>query len=864
MPILTRDEAAARSAAVPTAAYSIHLDFSAPGDSFRSTSTVTFDAAAGTDTFIDLVGTATRVTVNGEERDASALQTEDRISLTGLAGATTVVVEAECTYRTTGQGIHRFIDPETQETFLYSQFAIDDARGAFACFDQPDIKGTLAISVTAPDHWQVASNSIQPAPERVDGTVTVAGVERGLQRWDFSPTPLLPTYVAAVAAGPWAFEETTLTSKGGDVPARLYGRPQLADHFDAEEIFAAVQAGIELYERIFDTVYPYECYDQLFAPQYNLGAMENVGLVTISEDKLLFRTRPSQSIQESRLVTVLHELAHMWFGNLVTMQWWDDLWLNESFAEFVGTHAGERAQELDGAWTAFGAERKSVAYVQDQLPTTHPVLSDIPDIEAVAGQFDMITYAKGASALRQLALWLGEDTFFAGVARYLKAHAFGNATLADLFTELEAVSGRDLTAWSKAWLETAGLTALGADVTVADGAVTSLTVTEALPEPTAGAAPSIHHPHQLRVGAYVVHDGAVVPAWSVDVATDGASTPVAAAVGKPAPDLLLVNDGDLTYAKLRLDAVSARTAVEYAHALPPQAQVVTLGALWHMCRDGLLPAADYVSAVQRAVTSINNPQVRGSHLANAVTAIQRYAPVAQAQELAVTWADALVTLIGRAEPGSDAQLQLVRAFAGAAVTPGHAAQARAWLGGDAIPGLPLDSDLVWDLLGAVARVGELTDAEVDAQLAADPGSAGERRAAGVRALIGTPEAKQRAWNRLARPQGPLPANALAFEIGLGLSNCADPALLGTVVDDLLATLRPTYQVMDPMMGVRVAKYVMPVTLAGRVENLDGRLEQWLASNADAPGVLRKVVIEALDEVRRALAAQAARHGSSAD
>ncbi|WP_061960588.1 aminopeptidase N [Demequina flava] len=852
MPILTREEAAARSAAVPTATYSIHLDFSPAGDTFRSTTTVEFTAAPGTDTFIDLVGTATSVTVNGEAREASALQTEDRIALTGLSGATTVTIEAECAYRTTGQGIHRFIDPESHETFLYSQFAIDDARGVFACFDQPDIKGTFEISVTAPDHWNVASNSIAPEPVDVPGETMVAGVNRGLRRWDFSPTPLLPTYVAAIAAGPWAFVETTLKSAGGDVPARLYGRPQLADHFDAEEIFGAVQAGIDLYERIFDTVYPYECYDQLFAPQYNLGAMENVGLVTISEDKLLFRTRPSQSVQESRLVTVLHELAHMWFGNLVTMQWWDDLWLNESFAEFVGTHAGERAQNLDGAWTAFGAERKSVAYVQDQLPTTHPVLSDIPDIEAVAGQFDMITYAKGASALRQLALWLGEDVFFAGVARYLKAHAFGNATLRDLFDELESVSGRDLTAWSRAWLETAGLTALGAQIETSEGAVTSLTVTEDVPDG------SVHHPHQLRVAGFGVGPSGLAELWALDVSTDGASTPVPEAAGLTAPDLVLANHGDLTYAKVRLDQHSAATAVAHANDLPADAQVVVLGALWHMVRDGLLPAADYVDAVRRAAPAIANPQVLGSHLANAQVAIQRYAPVVDAPELSVAWADALAELVDSAEAGSDAQLQFVRRFAAAACTTGHGDRLHGWLeGGVDLPGLPIDTELTWDLLGGLARVGAVDDNDIDGYLSRDPGSAGERRAAGVRAMIAGAEAKQRAWNRLARPAGAVPANAIAFEIALGLTSCADPEMLAPLLDDFLHTLRPTYEAMDPMMGVRVAKYVMPVTLAGRVEGLDTRLAAWLTDNADAPGVLRKVVTEALDDVRRSLAAQAA-------
>ncbi|MFV0285331.1 MAG: aminopeptidase N, partial [Demequina sp.] len=801
------DEAAARAAVLSSAEYRVTFDFTGGGDTFRSTSMVIFDAARESSTFLDLVGRAHRITVNGDDLDPAIVHVDDRIHLSGLHGATEVTVEAECDYRTTGQGIHRFIDPVTDEWYLYSQFATDDARAAFAVFDQPDIKGTFQFTVTAPSAWQVISNTVQPQPVQAgDGALT----------WEFSPTVPLPCYAAAVVAGPYVYEETVLQSAKGPIPARVYGRSEVRDHLAAARLFADVQAGIELFERIFATEFPYDSYDQIYVPQYNWGAMENAGCVTISEDRLLFRTEVSVSELEGRTVTVLHELAHMWFGDLVTMRWWDDLWLNESFADFVATHAATQVTEYADAWVSFGAGRKSVGYVQDQLPTTHPVLGDVPTVEAVTGTFDMITYAKGASALRQLAATLDLPVFFAGVAAYVHAHHHGNATLADLFAELESASGRDLSGWSRAWLETPGVTTLSAQVTTDDaGAVTSLIVDEEVPE---GA---IHHPHRLVIGAYTLGDDGLTRAWKVAADVAGASTPISEAVGKVAPDLLLVNDGDLTYAKVRLDARSLATVEAHiAELADPMAQHLVLDSLWHACRDGVLPAHRYVGVVLEAAGTITNSEVLGAHLTTIATAIRRYAPPATREELAGQTAQRLWQLLGEAKPGSDAQLHLLRGFASLVTTDEQAQIAAELLDGTtAITGREIDSELAWDLVTALAQAGRIDDAGIDDRLAQDNSTAGQRRAAGARAAIAGADAKRRAWDSIAHPDGAVPPNAIAFATALGLGRSHRPEDLEPLLDDILASLRPMYESMSSFMALRTANYVFPTALAGRVDGL---------------------------------------------
>lgn len=847
---LTKSEAIERASLLSAVTYEIAWDFTAQSDTFLTSTTITFDAAAGAQTFIECAAVAaSRIELNGVALDAQNSLVDGRIALVGLAEHNTLTIDAEFAYRTDGQGIHRFVDPEDGETYLYSQFAANDARSAFPCFDQPDIRATFSIAVIAPAHWVVVSNSPTPAPERVPADA--ARTEANL--WAFPATVALPTYVAAVVAGPYAYEEGTLTSRKGTLSARVYGRKNLKAHLDAAEMIETVQAGMTLYEKMFDTEYPYEKYDQVFVPEYNLGAMENVGCVTFSEDRLLFRSRPTDALRESRRNIQLHELSHMWFGNLVTMRWWDDLWLNESFAEFVGTWATEQTTEWKDAWVTFGAGRKSVAYIQDQLPTTHAIVTEVPDTEATVSAFDMITYAKGASALKQLAAFVGEEAFFAGVASYLKRYAFGNATLAEFLAEVETAAGRSLAAWASAWLQTPGATTLRPVIdTDPDGVITSFAIAEDVP-----AQFPVHRPHHITIAGYLHAEGSFTRAWTVDAEIAGPLTGVPALQGRARPDLLLVNDGDRTYAKAQLDEVSIETVGEHLGDLTeamPLANV--LDAAWHMCRDAALAAECYIDAVLVALPQMTNSETAESHIRTMTIALTRYVPPARTVEVTAAAAERLWTITQNAGPGTDLQLQSLRAYARLAATPEQAARLADLLDGAlSLARLTIDADLGWDLMTGLNATGSAGEGSISGRLATDPGAAGQRRAAGARAAIGTIEAKATAWDTLARPAAPVP-NAVQYEIAAGFARVVDPALLTPLVAPLLADLRGYYEANEGFVGARVARLVFPVWAAGRVEGLDSLIESWIADNADASSVLLKIAREGLDDVRRALAVQA--------
>ena len=368
----------------------------------------------------------------------------------------TVVVTAQGKYMNTGEGLHRFIDPVDDQTYLYTQFESADARRMYACFEQPDLKATFTLTATAPARWKVISNSpMAQVTEHDNDTKT----------WEFEPTPIISTYITALVAGPYFEVRDEYSGPYGTYPLGIYCRQSLSQFLDSDEIFEVTRQGFTFFEDQFKVGYPFAKYDQLFVPEFNAGAMENAGCVTFLED-LIFRSRVTIAAYEQRANTILHELAHMWFGNLVTMTWWDDLWLNESFAEWAAHHANVHATRYNDAWTTFANLRKAWAYRQDQLPSTHPIAADMVDLDAVRVNFDGITYAKGASALRQLVAWVGEPEFMAGIGVYFNKHAWGNTQLNDLLTELEATSGRDLSDWTREWLQTSGVNLLRPIVTV--------------------------------------------------------------------------------------------------------------------------------------------------------------------------------------------------------------------------------------------------------------------------------------------------------------------------------------------------------------------------------------------------------------
>ncbi|HEY9522250.1 MAG TPA: aminopeptidase N, partial [Thermopolyspora sp.] len=549
---LTRDEARERARLLSVQSYAVELDLTEGDERYESVTTVRFTAAtSGAGTFIDLAEAHVRkVTLNGTDLDPASYDAEHgRIPLPGeLLSADAINelhVDADCTYMRTGEGLHRFVDPVDQRVYLHSQFETADAHRMYTCFDQPDLKATFELTVLAPADWQVVSNSAPDLVEDLPERAGRHGVIQAAKRWHFPPTPTMSTYITALIAGPY---HVTRERHDG-IELGIYCRASIAEHLDADNIFEVTRQGFDFYHRVFGLRYPFGKYDQLFVPEFNAGAMENAGAVTFLED-YIFRSRVTDALVERRAETILHEMAHMWFGDLVTMRWWDDLWLNESFATYMSVLCQSEATRWgQGAWTTFANVEKAWAYRQDQLPSTHPIAADIPDMQAVEVNFDGITYAKGASVLKQLVAYVGLDNFLAGVRDYFNQHAWGNTELKDLLSALERTSGRDLSSWSKEWLETSWVNTLRPSFTVdSEGRFTAFEVLQEAPA---------EHPtlrsHRVAIGLYSLNDGVLTRTKRVELDVVGARTAVPSLVGEPRADLVLVNDDDLTYAKIRLD-----------------------------------------------------------------------------------------------------------------------------------------------------------------------------------------------------------------------------------------------------------------------------------------------------------------------
>ena len=625
---LTRDEAATRSALITVASYQVDLDLTGGDATFDSVSVVRFGCAApGSSTHLNLTAPAVReITLNDTPVSLDAFD-GNRITLTGLAAENVLRVVADCAYSRSGEGLHRFTDPADGRVYLYSDLETFDAHRVYACFDQPDMKASYELAVTAPADWQVVSNM---APE---STVP----DGGALRWHFPPTPVMPTYITAVAAGPYHM----VRDEHDGIPLGVYCRQSLASYLDADEILEVTRQGFDFYHSSFGIKYPFGKYDQLFVPEFKEGAMENAGCVTFVE-AYIFRSRVTDFAREARGETILHEMAHMWFGDLVTMRWWDDLWLNESFATWAGTLAQAEATRWTSAWTTFAQLYKAWAYRQDQLPSTHPIAADIPDIAAVEVNFDGITYAKGASVLKQLVAYVGRENFLAGVRKYFAVHAWGNATLADLLAALEETSGRDLAAWSAEWLQTAGVNTLRPSYSVdADGRFAEFAVEQEAP-----ASHPVLRSHRIAIGLYDRTPAGFVRRQRVETDVASPRTVLPELVGQPRPNLVLVNDDDLTYAKIRLDDHSLRTLVDsigaFTDSLPA---ALCWSAAWDMVRDGEMAARDYVRLVLSGISSVADISVVQTLLRQAGQAVRRFADPAWRQTGLALMADALRDLL---------------------------------------------------------------------------------------------------------------------------------------------------------------------------------------------------------------------------
>ncbi|MCS5510494.1 aminopeptidase N [Curtobacterium flaccumfaciens pv. flaccumfaciens] len=852
---LTRIEAQERAAVVAVQTYDVELDLTRGAESFGSTTRVRFTATAGASTFIDAITkTVHSITLNGTALDVAAVNDGVRIQLDDLQEQNELVVVSDALYTNTGEGLHRFVDPVDDEVYLYSQFEVPDSRRMFAVFEQPDLKAEFSFTVTAPSRWQVVSNSPTPEPH-VDGDVAT---------WAFPPTARISSYITALVAGPYEVVRDELTSRDGrTIPLGVFARKSLASYLDPEYVFDITKKGFAYFEEKFDVAYPFDKYDQLFVPEFNAGAMENAGAVTFTET-YVFRSKVTDAIKERRVVTILHELAHMWFGDLVTMKWWNDLWLNESFAEWASTIATAEATEWTEAWTTFQAMEKSWAYRQDQLPSTHPIVATINDLEDVQVNFDGITYAKGGSVLKQLVAWVGIDAFFAGVSAYFKKHHHSNTELRDLLVELEATSGRELTEWSKLWLETAGVNTLRPEIeTDESGVITSFTVLQEAPADY----PTLR-PHRLAIGVYAFQNDESAPfgpdtasaggklerVHRVEIDVDGARTEVPELVGVQRGDLVLLNDDDLAYAKIRLDEHSRRTAIEHLASIAnPLARSIVWGSVWDATRDAESPASDYVRLVLGNIATETESTTIRTTLSQLLLTARNYVAPGSVEVTVRTVGDTLWQLASSAEAGSDAQFQFVKFFAQIPSTPEHVATLQGLRDGSVtLQGLEIDTDLRWELLEGLVLAGAADNAEIDAELAADKTASGEQAAARARATIPTAEGKLAAFSSLV-DSSELP-NAIVRQTTVGFQHVNSPVLLEGLVPKYFEVLTRIWAERSYHMADTIVSGLYPAPLASA--ELRDAAAAWLEEHPETPA-LRRIVSESLAGTERALRVQAA-------
>ncbi|OXY89920.1 aminopeptidase N [Streptomyces diastatochromogenes] len=846
---LTRDEARERAALLSVDGYEVALDLrSAVGDgdggprTFRSVTTIRFRCnEPGASTFADLVApSVTSVTLNGKDLDPGEVFDGSRIALEDLAAENELTVDAQCAYSRTGEGMHRFVDPEDGEVYLYTQYEPADARRVFTNFEQPDLKAPYRFEVQAPEGWTVWSNG---AGERADGV------------WRFAETKPISTYITCVVAGPYhyvtdSYERTLEDGTKLEIPLGALCRKGLAPYFDADDVFLVTKQGLDFFHEHFDYPYPFGKYDQAFVPEYNLGAMENPGMVTFREE-YIFRGKVTQASYEARANVILHEMAHMWFGDLVTMVWWDDLWLKESFADFMGTFANVGATRFTDAWVTFANRRKAWAYRADQLPSTHPITADIRDLQDAKLNFDGITYAKGASVLKQLVAYVGEEAFLEGARRYFKRNAYGNTRLGDLLSVLAETSGRDMSAWARSWLQTAGVNSLTPQVLLdAEGRVAELAVVQEAPE-----SHPEERPHRVAVGLYRrTAEGALERYARVETDVEGPRTVVAELAGAETPELVLVNDDDLTYCKIRFDETSLATLREHLGALTdPLARALCWSALWNLTRDALLPARDFVDLVLRFAGRESDIGVLQMLHAWANSALVHYAAPewrAAGEELL---AEGALRELQAAEPGSEHQLAWARFFATVASGGTDLALLKGLLDGtETVEGLDVDQELRWAFLGPLAAHGVADESVLTAELARDDTASGKRHQ--VRCLAARPSAavKAQAWAQVVESDAL--SNALVEATIAGFDQPSQRELTAPYAEKYFAAIERVWQERSIQIGMDVVRGLFP-GFQDRQETLDAT-DAWLGAHADAAPALRRLVLEARDDLARSLRAQA--------
>ena len=849
---ITREEAALRSGVVKAGAYRVTVDVTGngvadPERTFTSHTELDFVSQGGS-THLDVIADEIR----SATLDGSPLPTDEfdgyRLPLKDLTeGSHTIVIDAVCRFSRTGEGLHRFVDTDGK-IYLYSQFETADARRMYATFEQPDQKATFQLTVLAPAHWNVFTNSRSVAGELIG---------EGIARFEHAPTPVISTYITALVAGEYHVVRGQITSAAGLLPASVACRASMAEFLDADRILETTQRGFDVFESTFGVPYAFDSYDQIFVPEFNFGAMENAGCVTF-RDQYLFRSRVTAREMEARDNTILHELAHMWFGDLVTMRWWDDLWLNESFAEWASHFAADKIAEKYGTganpWASFSNERKAWAYMQDQLSTTHPIAADMSDLEKVEQNFDGITYAKGASVLKLLVSFVGIEAFAKGVGSYFRKHAHGNTTLTDLLSELETASGRDLSWFTGQWLESAGVNTLRAEFEVDEtGTFTRFAIVQTAPE----AWPTLRT-HRLGIGIYANTDNGLERVDYVETDISGERTDVPDLVGRPRRDVVLLNDGDLTFAKVRLDEMSRNTLVNGIDRLAdPLARAVTWSLFWDSVRDAEIAPQELVSLALQGIGSEKDMAAITTVLAQAAACSGRFMAPELREAANMKLVTGLAGLLKDAEPGSDAQLIIAKTLIGVARSESACELIRGWLQNEEVPtDLAVDTDVRWLIVATLARRGVFGEEEIATELERDNTNTGAERAAGARAGLPTVEAKAEAW-RLATADPDIP-NETHRSIAMGFISYGQEDVLAPYVD-AYAKLAEAISKREDGWDTRgyaaigaALRWLFPETLA--TADVVERFRRYLAEGEPTDQV-RRLLSERLDEAERNLRVQ---------
>jgi aminopeptidase N len=854
---ITRSETRARAELVSVLGYEIELDIAQGDSAFLSTTRIRFDCASpSTGTYVDLLAESAAeirsITLNAQDLDPTTHYADGRITLPALEAENTLRVVASLSYST--PGFHRSTDPVDGKVYTYTKFEPDHARRVFACFEQPDLKAPFTISVIAPADWTVIAT--QPTPE------PTAAPTPGLARWDFPPTPRLSTYLMHVTAGEYhVVRSTHTTARGQTLPMLLASRASLAPRLeaDADELFATTSAGLDYFTTLFDMDFPFEKYDQQFVPNYPAGATEHPAAVTI-DDELLFRPGATAAEYEWRTSGILHEMAHMWFGDLVTMQWWDDLWLNESFAEWAGYQASALVTRFTEAWTTFAHGRKSWGYSTDLAPGTHPIAANVATVSEAMANFDGISYAKGAAVLKQLIAFLGEDAFIAGLRTYFAEHAWGNTTLADFLRHLSTAADKDLTAWSTAWLRTARPNTLSAvfDLTPTATFANFAIAQEAQETQETQEEPPTPRPHHLAIGLYQRKNGHLTRVHRIETNIDGPLTQIPELTGHQQPDLLLLNDDDLTYALTRFDERSQATLInaigEFDHSLPRAVCLTSAGIL---AAEGQLPLPDFfrlAAAAMEAESSVSVVQSLRKTTRMLLMFLADPAWLPTGQEILASAAE---RMLHTTEPGSDLQRAAALLLAQNATTDPQIALAEALLHHTApnpapIPGLEPSQDLRWTLLTHLAQLGRATDAEIDAELSRDPSDQGERTALAARAAIPDAAHKAAAWAYLTG-EDDFTAQT-ASDIGTTFRLVQDPSLLTPYRNHYFEELPTLWNRRKAFAKHATAAILLPTSVVD--PELLEQFDTFLTQHKTADAGLVRSVLEGRDTAARAAASRA--------